>query len=77
LLDHEFARLESVCRRAGPGTRSTEAWTALVEIADAWGEYVKIRGILNHIADRAQSLALAGSAATDAAAGACSLPRVN
>jgi hypothetical protein len=55
LLDHEFARLESVCRQAGPGSRSTEAWTALVGIADAWSEYVKVRGILNHVADRAQS----------------------
>ncbi len=69
LLDVELVRLERVCRQAGPGTRSTEAWTALVEIADAWSEYVKTRGILNHIADRAQSLALAGSATTDAAAG--------
>jgi len=50
LLDHEFARLESVCRAAGPGTRSTEAWTALVGVADAWSEYVKTRGSLNHIA---------------------------
>jgi hypothetical protein len=43
LLDHEFARLESVCRAAGPGTRSTEAWTALVGVADAWSEYVMVR----------------------------------
>jgi hypothetical protein len=65
----ELARLESVCRAAGPGTRSTEAWTALVGVADAWSEYVTVRGILNHVANRAQSLALAGSAATEAAAG--------
>jgi hypothetical protein len=70
LLDHEFAKLESVCRQAGPGTRSTEAWTALVGIADAWSEYVVVRGILNHVADRAQSLALAGPAATDTTPGA-------
>jgi hypothetical protein len=63
LLDHEFARLESVCRAAGPGTRSTEAWTALVGVADAWSEYVMVRGILNHVADRVQSLALAGPTA--------------
>jgi hypothetical protein len=67
LLDHEFGKLESLCRQAGPGTRSTEAWTALVGIADAWSEYVVVRGILNHVADRAQSLALAGSAAADTA----------
>jgi hypothetical protein len=57
LLDREFVRLESVCRATGPGTRSSEAWTALVEVADAWSEYVMVRGILNHVADRAQSLA--------------------
>jgi hypothetical protein len=53
LLDHEFARLKQVCRQAGPGTRSTEAWTSLVGVADAWSEYVMVRGILNHIAERA------------------------
>jgi hypothetical protein len=52
LLDHEFVRLEQVCRRAGPRGKSVEAWTSLVEIADAWSEYVKIRGIVNHIATR-------------------------
>ena len=57
----------SVCRAAGPGTRSTEAWTALVGVADAWSEYVMVRGILNHVADRAQSLALAGPATADTA----------
>jgi hypothetical protein len=46
LLDHEFARLEPVCRAAGPGTRSTEAWTALVRIADAWSEYVNASALL-------------------------------
>ena len=46
MLDHEFARLESVCRAAGPGTSSTEAWIALVGVADAWSEYVMVRGIL-------------------------------
>ena len=60
----------SVCRAAGPGTRSTEAWTALVGVADAWSEYVMVRGILNHVADRVQSLALAGPTAADTAAGA-------
>jgi hypothetical protein len=70
LLDDELARLESVCRAAGPGTRSTEAWTALVGVADAWSEYVMVRGILNHVADRAQSLALAGPTTTDTTAGA-------
>ena len=70
LLDHEFARLEQVCRQAGPGTRSTEAWTSLVGVADAWSEYVMVRGILNHVADRVQSLALAGPTAADTAAGA-------
>jgi hypothetical protein len=69
LLDHEFARLESVCRATGPGTRSTEAWTALVGVADAWSEYVMVRGILNHVADRVQSPALAGPANTDTATG--------
>ena len=68
LLDPEFVRLESVCRAAGPGIGSTEAWTALVEIADAWSEYVMVGGILNHVADRAQSLALARPAATDTTA---------
>jgi hypothetical protein len=56
---------------------STEAWTALVGVADAWSEYVMVRGILNHVADRVQSLALAGPATADTASGACSLPRVN
>jgi hypothetical protein len=70
LLDHEFVRLERVCRQAGPGTRSTEAWTALVGIADAWAEYVMVRGILNHVADRVQSLALAGPATADTTTGA-------
>jgi hypothetical protein len=70
LLDHEFVRLEPVCRMAGPGAKSTEAWTALVGIADAWSEYVMVRGILNHVADRAKSLALPGSASTDTTAGA-------
>ena len=32
LLDHEFVKLEQVCRIAGPGSKSTEAWTSLVEI---------------------------------------------
>ena len=63
MLDHAFVRLESMCRAAGPGTKSTEAWTALVEIAEAWSEYVKVRGILNHIANRAQSRAPAGATA--------------
>jgi hypothetical protein len=63
LLDHEFVRLESVCRAAGPGAKRNEAWTALVGIADAWSEYVQTRGILSHIANR-QPLALAGSATT-------------
>jgi hypothetical protein len=66
LLDHEFVRLESVCRAAGPGTRSSEAWTALVGVADAWSEYVMVRGILNHVADRAQSLGRDLAAAGDA-----------
>jgi hypothetical protein len=70
LLDHEFARLESVCRAAGPGTRSTEAWTALVGVADAWSEYVQTRGILNHVADRAQSPTPPGYTATDTETGA-------
>jgi hypothetical protein len=70
LLDHEFARLEFVCRAAGPGTRGSEAWNALVGVADAWSEYVMVRGILNRVADRAQSLALAGPTAADTAAGA-------
>ena len=52
LLDREFVGLEQVCRAAGPGAKSSEAWTSLVEIADAWSEYVKTRGILNHIATR-------------------------
>jgi hypothetical protein len=52
LLDHEFVRLEQVCREAGPGTTSNEAWTALVEIADAWSEYVRVRGSVNHIAEK-------------------------
>jgi hypothetical protein len=52
MLDHEFAGLESVCRVAGPGTRSTEAWIALVGVADAWSEYVMVRGILNHVANQ-------------------------
>jgi hypothetical protein len=69
LLDDELARLECMCRAARPGTRSTEAWTALVGVADAWSEYVMVRGILNHVADRAQSLALAGPTAADTAAG--------
>jgi hypothetical protein len=51
-LTCEFARLEQVCREAGPGAKSTEAWTALVEIADAWSEYVKIRGKVNQIAGK-------------------------
>jgi hypothetical protein len=52
---------------AGPGAKSAEAWTALVEIADAWSEYVMVRGILNHVvANHVESLALAGSATTDA-----------
>ena len=59
LLDHEFVRLESVCRQAGPGAKSTEAWASLVEIADAWSEYEKVRGIVNHIATR-PPLALRG-----------------
>src|ERR1700682_3651586 len=67
MLDHEFVRLESVCRAAGPGTRSTEAWTALVGVADAWSEYVMVRGILNHVADRVQSLALAAPTTSDTA----------
>ncbi len=70
MLDHEFVRLESVCRAAGPGTRSTEAWTALVGVADAWSDYVMVRGILNRVADRAQSLALARPATADATTGA-------
>ena len=72
ILDHEFVRLESVCRAAGPGTGSTAAWTALVGIADAWSEYVMVRGILNHVADRvqSQSLALAGPTTTDTTTGA-------
>jgi hypothetical protein len=56
-----------VCRAAGPGTRSTEAWTALVGVADAWSEYVQTRGILNHIATRS-ALDLSRSAATNATA---------
>ena len=68
MLDHEFAKLESVCRKAGPGTRSTEARTARVGIADAWSEYVVVHGILNHVADRAQSLALPRPTATDTTA---------
>ena len=68
LLDREFTRLESVCRTAEPGTRSTEAWTSLVEVADAWSEYAMVRGILNHVADRAQSLALARSTTSDTTA---------
>src|SRR6476660_7497573 len=54
LLDHECVRLESVCRAAGPGSKSTDAWAALVGVADAWSEYVKTRGILNHIAIRSR-----------------------
>jgi hypothetical protein len=69
MLDHEFVMLESVCRQAGPGTRSTAAWTALVGIADAWSEYVMVRGILNHVADRVPSLALAGPTTPDTTAG--------
>jgi hypothetical protein len=38
MLDPEFAALES------------EAWIAL--LADAWSEYVMVRGILNHVADQ-------------------------
>jgi hypothetical protein len=57
-----------MCRAAGLGTKSTEAWTALVEIAEAWSEYVKTRGILNHIATRS-ALDLSRSAATNATAG--------
>ncbi len=68
LLDQECTRLESVCRKAGPGTRSTEARTARVGIADAWSEYVVVHGILNHVADRAQSLALPRPTATDTTA---------
>jgi hypothetical protein len=69
LLDHEFARLEQVCRQAGPGAKSTEAWTSLVEIADGWSEYVKVRGIVNHIATR-PPLVLSGSPTTDTTTGA-------
>ena len=53
LLDCEFVRLEHVCRAAGPGTDSIEAWARLVEISDAWSEYVQVRGRVNHIAERA------------------------
>jgi hypothetical protein len=70
MLDHEFVRLESVCRAAGPGTRSSEAWTALVGVADAWSEYVMVRGILNHVADRAQSLALSRPTSPNTTTGA-------
>jgi hypothetical protein len=69
MLDHEFVRLESVCRATGPGTRSSEAWTALGGVADAWSDYVMVRGILHHVANRAQSLALAGPATTDTTTG--------
>jgi len=67
LLDHEFVRLEQACREAGPGATSTEAWASLVEIADAWSEYVKIRGIVNHIAT-APPLAFSRPTATDTTA---------
>ncbi len=36
-------------------------------VADAWSEYVTVRGTLNHVADRVQSLALAEPATTDIA----------
>ena len=54
-----------------PETYTPEAqspWTALVGVADARSEYVMVRGILNHVADRAQSLALAGPSTADTTA---------
>jgi hypothetical protein len=59
-----------MCRAAGPGTKSTEAWTALVGVPDAWSEYVMVPGILNHVADRVQSVALAGPTTPDTTTGA-------
>jgi hypothetical protein len=52
LLDIELSTLESVCRFAGPGALSTEAWTRLVGLADAWSEYVKARGELDQFVKR-------------------------
>jgi hypothetical protein len=50
LLDRELSELENLCREAGNGLTSTEAWTSLVEIADAWSEYVRVRGCVNQMA---------------------------